>query len=260
MTSASEETLGSFDARLLRLFDFGRSRVVVCFPHAGSGISAFRGWPDALSGFVDSMLVQLKGREDRIGESVAEDTVADVADTIAAELAHSQYEQVVLVGHSMGATLAWAVAEMAWRLYRRKMTVVVSSQLPPSSSVADMAAAEDWDERGRLVRSMASSYLPVESEMRALLAETLDADLSWIAREFPRLRHNVLPIDVHAVSADDDPLIDVRTMANWALHTSAGFQLSLIEGGHLHLLEQPEALRGIVIDVLEPEATEGRWL
>lgn len=259
MTSVSDETLGSFDARLLRLFDFGRSRVVVCFPHAGSGISAFRCWPEALSGFADSMLVQLKGREDRIGESVADDTVADVAATIAAELVRSRYEQVVLVGHSMGATLAWAVAEMArWR-DRRKMTVVVSSQLPPSSAVADTAAA-DWDERGRLVRSMAISYLPVESEVRALLAETLDADLSWIAREFPQLRHDVLPIDVHAVSADDNPLVDVRTMANWALHTSAGFQLSLIEGRHLHLLEQPEALRGIVIDVLEPEATEGRLL
>ncbi|AZZ56044.1 thioesterase II family protein [Rathayibacter iranicus] len=257
MTSVSGEALGSFDARLLRLFDFGRSRVVVCFPHAGSGISAFRCWPEALFGFADSMLVQLKGREDRIGESVADDTVADVAATIAAELARSRYEQVVLVGHSMGATLAWAVAEMAWRLDRRKMTVVVSSQLPPSSA-ADTAA--DWDERGRLVRSTAISYLPVESEVRALLAETLDADLSWIAREFPQLRHNVLPIDVHAVSADDDPLVDVRTMANWALHTSAGFQLSLIEGGHLHLLEQPEALRGIVIDVLESEATEGRLL
>ncbi|WP_024857022.1 thioesterase II family protein [Ruminococcus albus] len=85
-------------------------KVMFCFPYAGGGASAFRNWENGLGSDVAVCPIQLPGREERFGEQPYadhEELVEDVYNEIRKFSDHDIY----LYGHSMGAKIAYALAE-----------------------------------------------------------------------------------------------------------------------------------------------------
>ena len=81
---------------------------LVCFPHAGGSATFFHPVSARFSPDVEVVAIQYPGRQDRRREPAIE-TVGELADRIAAELAGLSVTPQVFFGHSMGAVLAFEV-------------------------------------------------------------------------------------------------------------------------------------------------------
>ncbi|MFC1418889.1 thioesterase II family protein [Streptacidiphilus cavernicola] len=241
---------------LLRGYSHGHRRVVVCFHHAGGGMSAYRGWAQALAPVTDVVLVQLKGREDRIAEPLT-DHLDDLALDIARGVCAMPYDDVVLLGHSMGATLAWAVADAVWSVYRRRVQVVVSAQAPPPYDPAAVGALfAPGDGCAGAMDVFEGVGGTAAGAVGTVYADTLDADLAWMSREFPALPVRALPVDLYCVAAEQDRLLAPSAMAGWASLTTRRFTRSTVPGGHMYLLADPSPLVRLVKELALRDSAE----
>ena len=74
---------------------------VFCFPFAGVGPSAFRGWSQNLPTAVEGVCVHLPGRESRLREANMPDVLA-LASEITDTIAPFAQQPFALFGHSLG--------------------------------------------------------------------------------------------------------------------------------------------------------------
>ncbi len=81
-----------------------------CLPFAGGGASAYRLWADRLPAWVEVCPIQLPGREDRYRET-AFTSVAALSGALAREVAPYLDLPYAIFGHSMGALLAFELAQ-----------------------------------------------------------------------------------------------------------------------------------------------------
>ena len=239
----------SVDASLLRIYGSGRGRLLVCFHHAGGGASSFAGWPQILDDCSDVALVQLPGREDRLRDPLCE-SLPDLSAHLATTLAGMAHDRLVLLGHSMGATIAWWVAASLWRDHGRRAAVLVSSQAARASVPAGWGAESDMAAWFDLLGEQPPSAL-AEAEIRVLFRHTLEQDMEWMRREFGRTLPGPIPLELTCVCAADDRLANWAQMSDWQNFTSANFEMHRLLGGHLHLVNRPEAVMRVARGLLE---------
>ena len=82
-----------------------------CIPHAGGGASAYRNWASALGPQIAVRVLQLPGRESRFREPVLTELDTVLADLFRA-VAPDTARPFALLGHSMGALLAFELSQM----------------------------------------------------------------------------------------------------------------------------------------------------
>lgn len=236
------------DRRLLRTHASGRRSLLVCFHHAGAGASTFNAWPKRLSSLADVVLVQLKGREDRLAEPL-EESLPELSARIADELSATAHDDIVLLGHSMGAIIAWWVASRLWQCHGRKTRVVVSAQSPQSP-----ALDRDWNpDTISAWFDLLGEPLPEalqRSELRDIVVATLAADMAWMRREFVMPLPGPLPLDIYGLCADDDRLVTWDMMGRWQQYTTGLFALARLPGGHLHIVSRPDPILDFVRSLL----------
>src|SRR5262245_40839232 len=88
-----------------------RARVrLFCFPYAGGGASIFMHWSRQLDPAIELCPVQLPGRENRMSEGCL-NCISEVADVAIEALAPYFDMNVALFGHSLGAVIAYEVAQ-----------------------------------------------------------------------------------------------------------------------------------------------------
>ena len=228
------------DTRLLRLHSSARVDLLVCFPHAGAGISAFLSWPRQFNQLLDIALVQLPGREDRIHEVFSE-TLMEVSTHIADELASMKPRILFMFGHSMGASIAWAVASQLWHRYGLKPIMILSAQ-SPCIPIRELNWNPD-DLRQWFNRLGEEFPLALDnSEMLDLFQRTFATDWAWMARELSIPPVGSLPVDLYSLYGLQDGLVKRDQAAIWQSYTSAKFVIKPMQGGHLYWLSHPEEL------------------
>jgi len=235
----------------VRIRSGGRHRLLVCFHPAGAGASIFAGWPAQAALEADLALVQLKGREDRSGESLDE-SLPTLANAIADELHLTGHRDLILLGHSMGGTVAWWVAYALWQRHGRRCLLVISAQAPGVS-----AATRIW--RGGDLRDW---YLKLgepwpealdAAELQALVSATLDADIAWMRKEALRPLPALLPFAIHGLSWESDPLVRAQDMQGWQAWTTEPLSLHTLPGAHLELCARPAPALTLVRRLFEQE-------
>lgn len=226
------------NSRLVRLMGTDSGITLACIPHAGAGISGFRYLQNALGNTLQLACIQLPGREDRIGESLTQ-TWHEVASEIAYELFHLNSRQLYIFGHSMGASLAWAVSEILWWQYQCRPTVILSAQSPEfqsrRSSMMSMGLQHWFTLMGE--EYPVSFNCPEASE---LFQATLEQDLAWMEQELKNAPVRTCPLPLHCAYACNDGLVQRCDLEKWKKLTTASFLLSEIEGGHLYPLCAPD--------------------
>lgn len=208
-----------------------------CFPFAGGAAQAFRDWPRALPGWVDTCAVQLPGRWTRRHEPPFRQMEA-LADAAAAALRPRLELPFALLGHSMGAVLAYEVARRLTGAGRPPAGLLVSGcqaphlphpwsrlhRLPDDELVAEMSRS----------RGAIPAEVMAEPEMLALFLPVLRADVE--ALETYRHRQGPpLSCPVTAYGGRDDPTVTRDQLEAWREVTDGRFGLRIFPGQHFYI-------------------------
>jgi medium-chain acyl-[acyl-carrier-protein] hydrolase len=208
-------------------------RTFVLIPYAGGTAHSLAEWLPALLRAGDTaFLVQYPGRGPRADEPLPA-ALADLADEAAGELIRHSAGPLVLVGHSMGAVLAYETAHRLEAAGRRPDLVVVSASRPPH--LIDIDAAElARRETDVWVRQMiADGFTEVDAlpaPMVTAAVSVLRSDCLLVARHVAsrgRLNCRVL-----ALGGDADPDVSAGHLRGWAATTSAAADIRVLPGGH----------------------------
>jgi surfactin synthase thioesterase subunit len=214
---------------------------LVCFHHAGGASAAFRALTRALDPHIPVTAVNLPGRESRFREPRHRDIYA-CATQCADELRADLQRPHVLLGHSMGAIIAFTIAQQRIAAgHRCPDALIVASYAAPQlpSAAAQIESADD--------RQLATTL----SQFGGLPAEIL-ARPEWLAALMPVVRDDLricasyrdrgeppLPCPIHIFGGDTDPLVSRAALTGWRRHTSQPRPITIVAGGHL-LFRDPD--------------------
>lgn len=222
---------------------------LVCFPWAGAGSAAFRGWHHHLGPDIEVCAVQLPGREDVRAER-PRTSVVEVAGEVGPVLERSFDRPLALFGHSLGALLAFETARyLDQRGARRPVRLFVSG-----------CEAPDYHGRRRRLRHTLSDAAFLQ-ELRDLngIPEVVLRDPDLIAFLLPTLRADFEmaetyeyvsgpPLDtpITAFRGSGDPEASADSMDGWRRQTSIAFREKTIDGDHFFVQRrEAEVLRTV---------------
>lgn len=225
-----------------------------CFPYAGGGASAYRGWHDLLPPGVELVAIQPPGRETRFNEPPLRDMSAMLAE-VARAMAPMLDRPYAVFGHSLGSLVAFELV----RLLRQSGLplpehLFVSGRRAPHVPIDrrafhDLADADLIDEL-RKMRGMTDQLLENE-ELMAVLLPTLRADFAvhdtYRYREQPAL---ALPVTVFG--GLEDEVTTPENLAAWSSMTAAASQVRLFPGGHFFINEHRDDVLAVISRELHP--------
>jgi medium-chain acyl-[acyl-carrier-protein] hydrolase len=229
-----------------------------CFPYAGVGSVAYRGWADGLPPAVEVRPVQLPGRESRLREPAYTSLTALVA--VLAETILSLLDRpYIFYGHSLGALVAF---ELARQLRRRQAPLPVhlflssrrASHLPDSRTpIYHLPDAAFTVEVQRRYNGIPQIILQ-DAELMALFLPTLKADFSIL--ETYRYRDEP-PFDfpISVFGGAQDPIVSAEELAAWRLHTAQAFTQLMFPGDHFFLQSQ----RSLLLSAISKELNRYLW-
>jgi medium-chain acyl-[acyl-carrier-protein] hydrolase len=230
-----------------------------CFPHAGSGTSAYTGWelPGLPSAEVWS--VELPGRGKHRAEQPLR-RVEQVIGPLPENLAPLLDRPFALFGHSMGAILAFELARLLRRTggpmpahlflsgYRAPD---VPRRRPPISKLED----DGFLERLAAIAGPSSTALR-DRRMLLRLAPTIRADLE-LCETYTYRPEPPLTVPLTCLAAADDPEFTPDEVALWARQSSRDCALHVFTGGHLYLLDQRDQVLALIARELATVLGEG---
>ncbi len=229
-----------------------------CFPHAGVGAAAFRGWFEAAAGSFVVSRVQLPGRENRFREPNAI-SISELVGPLAEALRPVLDERFVFFGHSLGATIAFEVA----RELRR-----TGGPLPAALFVAGRQAPQlPWRhppirhlDDMRLLHAVQDRYGSVpavmleDAELREVLTPTLRADLALV-ETYAYAAESPFDFPIAAFGGLSDAMVSKDDVDAWRAQTTGAFRTRMCQGGHLFVADQRDVLLQEMHDVVGGSAT-----
>ncbi|WP_254897962.1 thioesterase II family protein [Kitasatospora sp. NA04385] len=226
---------------------------LICFHHAGAGVSAFARWQSAMGSAAEVVPVLLPGRGPRIREQRITDPDRLIAelDSLIGPLLERPF---AFYGHSLGGLVAHTYAAALQRSGRPlPRLVAVGAVLPPHLRSPVLAAAALPDD-GLLHRLVDHGVLPpgaVDPQETGL----------WRRRVLPALRDDLrlgealcaaggaaLHSPVLAVAGRGDAIATPEGVAQWSRYALDGFELRTVPGGHFFVRERtlPALLAGVL--------------
>jgi surfactin synthase thioesterase subunit len=225
---------------------------LICFHHAGGASTTFRALTRALGPHIAVTAVNLPGRQSRSREPRHRDVHA-CATQLAGELSSHLDQPHVLLGHSMGAIIAYTIAQQRIAAGQRgpDALIVASYAAPHLPSVAtQIESADDL--------ALATTL----SQFGGLPAEIL-ARPEWLAALMPLVRDDVricasyrhrgeppLSCPIHVCGGDSDPVVTRADLTGWRQHTSQPRPVIIVPGGHLLFRDPHPALISAITSVL----------
>lgn len=233
------------------------SPLLLVFPHAGAGASAYRAFSKVLSASFDVVVFQYPGRQDRAAEPLLQ-TVPDIAAGAFEDFSTSvQIADVPIVtfGHSMGALVAFEFVRIAEANGVAVRQLNVSAAVAPCQVAAKpahptddddilshLAALEGTDADVFANRDLMKLALPViKADYQAFDAYSCAADVTVAA-------------PVHAMGGDQDPVVTLGDLYAWGKHTDT-VEVTMFDGGHFYLHEHADAVAELMASRAQCERT-----
>ncbi len=215
-------------AATLRLF---------CFPFAGAGTSAFRGWTASLPAFIGVCPVRLPGRESRLAE-VPFRHMEPLVRALAEAILPLVDRPFAFYGHSMGAAIAFELT----RLLRQENAPIpaalfVSGARAPRFRLGHVPPAEPSEEDFLRDLDLLEGIPPEVRRNPDLLRVVLPALLADTALYRGYVYHEEPPLDcpIYAYGGAADPNVRPEHLDAWRNETTGGFSLRLFPGGHFFI-------------------------
>ena len=221
---------------LLRPARRGPLRRAIVVPHAGAGPNALAPMWECLPDDVEVVGVTLPGRERRFAEP-ASGVGGDpdvVISGVLRDVARLRAVPTVLFGHSLGAAIAAAVADVE----PGPFDWLVLSAYPAGPAEPVRGPAEQRQRLLDLVDLAGGTPAEVTASpaWREHLLDVLGSDLALADgladRVLGRLR-----VPVTVLHGEDDRLVAPTGKAVWDQRTAAGVRVRTLPGGHFYLLD-----------------------
>lgn len=224
------------------------SPLLLVFPHAGSGASAYRDFSKRLSTRFTVLVLQYPGRQDRAAEAPLDSLAAMAAaafdDFRASE--HHRGGPISAFGHSMGALVAFEFVRIAEAAGMRVQALTASAAVAPCQVAAKpphpssdedilnhLAALEGTDADVFAHRELMRLTLPViKADYRAFDAYTCMDDVKVAA-------------PVRALGGDQDPYVTLGDLYGWGKHSDS-LDVTVFDGGHFYLNQHLDAVAELV--------------
>ncbi len=231
---------------------------LLCFAYAGGSTRLYHPWGPALAPQIEVTVVNLPGRERRLGEPpiAAMDTLIP---QLAAGVLPVLNRPFACFGHSLGALIAYELAcYLRDHGHPQPRHLFVSgrpapdyiSPLSPLHPLPDDAFVAEVQRRyGGIPPQVVQ-----ERELLQMLLPALRADLQ-LAETYQHRPRPGLDCPVSALTGAADPLASERQMAGWSACTARGFEQRLIPGDHFfvqnHAASVIEFVRSRLLDPRE---------
>ncbi|WP_049580579.1 thioesterase II family protein [Streptomyces sp. SBT349] len=221
---------------------------LVCLPHAGGSASYFYSVSRSLSPAVDVLAVQYPGRQDRMREPCI-DSIEELADQVAEALLPWADRPVTLFGHSMGASLAYEVAQRLEKAGVTPTGLFVSGRRAPSRPRDESVHTRDDDGLIAEVKALSGTDASLlgDDEVLRMILPALRNDYKAAETYRPDALVKV-SCPVFALIGDADPKSTVDEATSWGDHTSGAFDLRVFPGGHFYLNSQVPAILSSIRD------------
>jgi medium-chain acyl-[acyl-carrier-protein] hydrolase len=228
-----------------------------CFPYAGGGASAYRGWAGALPADVEVCPVQLPGRESRLREP-AFDRLAPLVQELAGALRAHRDLPFAFFGHSMGALISF---ELARELRRRGEPLPLhlflsarrAPQVPPREEDIHDLPEPEFLAKLRELNGTPEEVLQ-HAELMRLLMPVLRADFS--VNETYRFEPEApLAPGMSVFGGLGDEEVTRDDLALWGEHTRGPFRLRMLPGDHFFL----HAARDLIAESMARDLAELGW-
>lgn len=234
---------------------------LVCFHHAGGGSASFHPLRRALASMgVEATIttVKLPGRESRYHEPRYVDAAACVRG-IAGELEDRLRRPHVLLGHSMGAMLAYSLAQQRIARGARAPEAVIVAAYPAPHLWGPVQDLPLGDDRQLAAELAGHGGLPADVLSRPdwleLLMPVVRDDLR-VCQSYRPSADPPLPCPLHVFGGRDDPLTPPDTLAPWAIHSQQPQPVRLLPGDHFLFREPDPELLAEVARIVEDAARE----
>jgi len=208
-----------------------------CFPYAGGGASAYRGWAALLPADVEVCPVQLPGRESRLREP-AFDRLEPLIQALLEALQPHLGLPFAFFGHSMGAMLSF---ELARELRRRggplPLHLFVSGRRAPQVPARE-ENIHDLPEPEFLAKLRELNGTPEEvlqhAELMRLLIPVLRADFA-VNETYVFRPEEPLDLGISAFGGLGDEEVSREDIVGWSEHARRAFRLRMLPGDHFFL-------------------------
>lgn len=232
---------------------------LLCLPCAGASATMYLRWRRRLPGWIRVVPVELPGRGGRLSEGFVED-FDRLVDLLCAEQAGAMAEPFALFGHSMGALLAYGMAQRLRALGRPLPLALLASGSPaPSRRDPDRFAGRD-DDAALIDDLRKQGGTPDEvfanAELMRLTLDVLGADYRVCESFRYPGHHGPLPLPVHALGGRQDNIAPERIEA-WSVEAAGVFTLDWFEGGHFFIWQQEGAVLAALAQRLAPCVANG---
>ncbi|MGE5696233.1 MAG: thioesterase II family protein [Candidatus Sericytochromatia bacterium] len=234
---------------------------LLCFHHAGGGSASFHPLRRALAAVgveVTLTTVTLPGRESRCDEPRYVDADACVRG-LADELDDLLSRPHVLLGHSMGALLAYSLAQHGISRGRRAPAAVIVAACSAPHLRGPMHHLHLGDDHELAMGLARYGGLPDEilsrPEWLELLMPIVRDDLR-ICQSYRPPDESPLQCPLHIFGGRNDPLASPDTLAAWASHSAQPQPVQLFDGSHFLFREPDPELVVAVARIVEDAALE----
>jgi len=209
-----------------------------CFPFAGGGAGYYRPWVVAPPPGIEVVPVQLPGREQRIGEP-AFTRMDDLLDSLLQVLDPLLDRPFGLFGHSMGASIAYALAHRLPPDRAAGLRLLAVSGRRAPGRPRCMPLLHGRDNAGFLegIRDLGGTPAVVfeTPELLDLVMPLLRADFTLVETHPHDPAPRPLSVPLLAFGGTDDPDSCADQIQGWAAMTSGPAAIHVLPGDHFFL-------------------------
>ncbi len=229
---------------------------LICFSYAGGGASSFKDWADIAPEHIELCVVQLPGREDRLGEPLMHD-MPTLVDTLTRELIAYTDRPFAFFGHSMGAIVGYEVACRLRALgAAQPRHLFVSARAAPQleKNSEPMRHLDDdlFIERLHQAYGAVPDAIRNSKELQAIFLPILRADVALLETHIDAAP-DPLDYPITALGGAGDPAISAAMLAGWQERTTARFAQREFPGDHFFIHAGRDAVMAAIVDCLSTD-------
>lgn len=191
-------------------------------------------WSKHLGQEIECVCIQYPGRAQRMREEPltrVDDMVTEAEETLAGES-----RPFALYGHSLGGIIAFELAQRLRATGSPQPThLFIGSTRPPHLKspfpLIHRLPQQDFLERVQARYGGIPAAIYDHPEVLEMFLPALQADFAAF-ETYAYESKRPLPIPISVFGGDADPIVTPDSLAEWSLHTNAGFDMNVLPGNH----------------------------